>query len=92
MKLCGGYEHFSDSPRHARQMEEFRDVLSFCDLHDIGFCGLPYTWDNSRLVFVGYHTHGTTADSEVLVFEFAWIGLWLTWLGGRISMMQGCNT
>jgi hypothetical protein len=29
-------------------MDEFRDVLSFCDLHDLGFSGLPYAWDNGR--------------------------------------------
>jgi hypothetical protein len=29
-------------------MEEFRDPLTFCGLHDLGFCGLPYTWDNGR--------------------------------------------
>lgn len=42
------YEHFSDTPRPERQMEKFRDMLSVCDLHDLGFCGLPYTWDNGR--------------------------------------------
>jgi hypothetical protein len=29
-------------------MEVFRDTLAVCDLHDIGFCGLPYSWDNGR--------------------------------------------
>jgi hypothetical protein len=29
-------------------MEEFRDTLSSCDLYDIGFHGLPFTWDNGR--------------------------------------------
>jgi hypothetical protein len=29
-------------------MEEFKDTLSICDLHDLGFCGLPYTSDNGR--------------------------------------------
>jgi exonuclease III len=43
-----GFEHFSAHSRPARQMEDFRDVLAFCDLHDLGFCGLPYTWDNGR--------------------------------------------
>jgi hypothetical protein len=43
-----GYEHFSDTPRPQCQMEEFRDTLFVCDLHNIGFCGLPYTWDNGR--------------------------------------------
>jgi hypothetical protein len=29
-------------------MEDFRDVLDICDLHDIGFAGLPWTYDNKR--------------------------------------------
>jgi hypothetical protein len=41
-----GYEHFSDTPRPARQMEYFRDALTFCDLHDLVFLGLPYMWGN----------------------------------------------
>jgi hypothetical protein len=43
-----GYEHFSASSRPERQMENFRDALSDCDLTDIGFCGVPYTYDNHR--------------------------------------------
>jgi hypothetical protein len=48
MKQCEGFEHFSTHPRPAQQMEEFRDVLAFCDLRDLGFCGLLFTWDNGR--------------------------------------------
>jgi hypothetical protein len=47
-EIMWGYEHFSNSPRPARQMEEFRDALTFCDLHDTSFCGLPYMWDNGQ--------------------------------------------
>jgi hypothetical protein len=43
-----GYEHFSANPRPVRQMELFRDVLTHCDLTDLGFCGIPYTFDNGR--------------------------------------------
>jgi hypothetical protein len=43
-----GFEHFSARQRPGRQMEVFRDTLSFCDLHDLSFCGLPFTWDNGR--------------------------------------------
>jgi exonuclease III len=29
-------------------MQDFRDVLSYCDLHDLGFSGLPWTYDNKQ--------------------------------------------
>jgi exonuclease III len=43
-----GFEHFSAYQRPALQMEEFKDALSFCDHRDLGFCRLPYAWDNGR--------------------------------------------
>jgi len=42
------YEHFSDTPRPERQMMDFREVLSHCDLHDLGFVGLPWTYNNNQ--------------------------------------------
>jgi endonuclease/exonuclease/phosphatase family metal-dependent hydrolase len=39
-------EHFSQTPRSERQMEAFRDTLTYCDLTDIGFAGVPYNYDN----------------------------------------------
>jgi hypothetical protein len=27
----------------------FCEVLSYCDLHDIGFFGLPWTYDNKQV-------------------------------------------
>jgi hypothetical protein len=30
-------------------MEVFRDTISFCDMHDLGFCELSLTWDNGRV-------------------------------------------
>jgi hypothetical protein len=41
-------EHFSKTKRNERQMLQFREVLSFCDLHDLGFSGLPWTFDNKQ--------------------------------------------
>jgi exonuclease III len=29
-------------------MEEFREVLSFCDLHDIDYNGVTWTYDNMK--------------------------------------------
>ncbi|XP_073359504.1 uncharacterized protein [Aegilops tauschii subsp. strangulata] len=42
------FEHFSDTPRSAGQMLDFRDVLEVCGLGELGFAGLPYTFDNRR--------------------------------------------
>jgi hypothetical protein len=41
-------EHFSERKRPERQMEDFRSVLSFCNLHDLGFTGPPWTFDNKQ--------------------------------------------
>jgi hypothetical protein len=41
-------EHLSNTPRAVGQMEAFREVLYDCDLTDLGFSGLPYTYDNKR--------------------------------------------
>lgn len=43
------FEHFSETRRGEKQMEDFREVLAFCDLHDIGFRGLPWTYDNRQM-------------------------------------------
>jgi len=42
------YEHFSKTPQPERQMMDFREVLSYCDLHDLGFSGLPWTYNNNQ--------------------------------------------
>jgi hypothetical protein len=40
------FNHFSSRRRPERQMLDCRVVLSHCDLHDWGFNGLPWTYDN----------------------------------------------
>ncbi|XP_010236325.1 uncharacterized protein LOC104583971 [Brachypodium distachyon] len=42
------HEHLSNAKRNERQMQNFRDILSFCDLHDLGFSGTDWTYDNNR--------------------------------------------
>jgi hypothetical protein len=42
------YEHLSASPRPEGQMAAFRDALMVCELKDLGFQGLPFTYDNRR--------------------------------------------
>ena len=34
--------------REAKQMEDFRECLSRCELHDLGFTRQHYTWCNGR--------------------------------------------
>jgi hypothetical protein len=41
-------EHSSERRRNEKQMMEFREVLSFCDLYDLGFSGNPWTFDNKQ--------------------------------------------
>jgi hypothetical protein len=42
------FEHFSVTPRCESQMLAFRDTLEMCGLVDLGFSGLPFTFDNKR--------------------------------------------
>jgi hypothetical protein len=42
------HEHFSVCPRPESQMAAFRDTLMICELKDLGFSGLPFTYDNRR--------------------------------------------
>jgi hypothetical protein len=42
------HEHFSETPRTERQMMDFREVLSHCDLQDLGFSGTRWTYNNNR--------------------------------------------
>jgi hypothetical protein len=43
------HEHFSNTKRSERRMQDFRNILKFCgDLQDIQFRGLPWTYDNKR--------------------------------------------
>jgi hypothetical protein len=41
-------EHFSRTKRLERLMMDFREILSHCDLHEIGFTGTPWTYDNKQ--------------------------------------------
>ena len=54
--VCGDFnealwqhEHFSRTNRRESQMEAFRDALEVCELVDLGFSGVPYTYDNGQL-------------------------------------------
>jgi hypothetical protein len=41
-------EHCSRRRRGERQMHDFREVLSECNLHDLGYNGRPWTYDNKQ--------------------------------------------
>jgi hypothetical protein len=41
-------EHFSAHEREHWQIEAFQQVVPDCHLVDLGFNGLPYTWDNRQ--------------------------------------------
>jgi endonuclease/exonuclease/phosphatase (EEP) superfamily protein YafD len=47
-EVLWGFEHFSTHKRAKSQMAKFRDVLTHCNLHDVGFSGLPWTYDNKQ--------------------------------------------
>jgi endonuclease/exonuclease/phosphatase family metal-dependent hydrolase len=42
------FEYFSATKRFETHMLAFRDMLETCELVDLGFSGLPYTYDNKR--------------------------------------------
>jgi hypothetical protein len=54
--LCAGdfnevleaHEQYGGQTRSERQMDGFRDAVQVCGPMDLGFIGLPYTWDNRQ--------------------------------------------
>lgn len=42
------FEHFSEHKRKEKQMLDFREILSHCNVFDLGFIGTPWTYDNKR--------------------------------------------
>jgi hypothetical protein len=42
------YVHFSETKRGEKQMADFREMLDFCELRDVGFSGVPWTYDNKK--------------------------------------------
>lgn len=42
------FEHMSVTPRPPGQMLALRDTLETCGLIDLGFSGIPFTYDNKR--------------------------------------------
>ena len=54
--LCAGdfnevleaHEQIGGRVRPERQMDGFREVMDVCGFTDLGYIGLPYTWDNRQ--------------------------------------------
>jgi hypothetical protein len=42
------FEHFSTKRRSPRQMQEFGEALDHCDVHDLGFMGVSWMFDNKQ--------------------------------------------
>jgi hypothetical protein len=42
-------EHFSARKRGERQMVEFRKALAYCNLFDLGYKGVPWTYNNKKV-------------------------------------------
>jgi hypothetical protein len=45
-EVLEAFEHFGSQERSERQMEGFREAVADYGFLDLGFSGLPYTWDN----------------------------------------------
>ena len=43
-----GTEHFSRTSRPEWQMRGFREVVDHCSFQDLGWRGVPFTWDNKQ--------------------------------------------
>jgi hypothetical protein len=50
-------EHLSCTPQPVSQTEAFREVLFDCNLTDLGFSGVPYTYDNKRVGRANVRVH-----------------------------------
>jgi hypothetical protein len=42
------HEHLSATKRNEKQMQIFCEALSDCNLHDLGYSGLPWTYNNKQ--------------------------------------------
>jgi hypothetical protein len=47
-KALWSFEHLSVRKRPEQQMAEFWDTLEHCEVHDLGFIGVPWAFDNKQ--------------------------------------------
>lgn len=48
IEILEASEQFGGNTRLERQMDGFREAVQMCGFQDLGFSGLPYTWDNRQ--------------------------------------------
>ena len=53
-EILFSHEKQGGVPRIHRYMQNFRDALDFCNLHDLGFEGDVFTWRNKNYHVDGY--------------------------------------
>ena len=41
-------EKFRGANRPQQQMDSFREIVNYCGLHDLSYCGPDYTWSNMQ--------------------------------------------
>lgn len=66
-EILNPYEKFWGRDRLERQMVDFREMLSVCEMWDLGFVGSPFTWCNNKeceLFSHGCVNHGSAAYSD----------------------------
>jgi hypothetical protein len=84
-EVMWSFEHLSSRCRPERQMQEFREVLEFCDVFDLGFSGVLWTYSNlcyGGIQTTGYHVQRIdTANQEILV------GRKRSWTEGSLDSM-----
>jgi hypothetical protein len=47
-EILDNSEYFGTHERAEWQMNGFREAVDSCDLQDLGYVGIPYTWDNKQ--------------------------------------------
>jgi hypothetical protein len=47
-EVLSATEQFGGNDREEWKMEGFRDAIDYCRMADLGYIGLPYTWDNRQ--------------------------------------------
>ena len=47
-EITDNSEYFGSNKRAEWQMQGFRETIDGCKFQDLGFVGIPYTWDNRQ--------------------------------------------